>query len=251
MNCHHHTVVVGSFDDRDSLNNQGSAYVFVRSGGTWTEQAKLTASDAAPDDFFGRSVSIWGDTVVVGADRDDDSSTDSGSAYVYVRTGYTWAEQAKLTAPDPGAEDFFGSAVSVSGDIVVVGAHQDDDNGSNAGSAYVFSRSGETWTQEAKLMAPVGGVQDFFGFSVSVSGETVVVGSHQDDDIGPNAGSAFVFVRSGGTWTHQEKLTAPDGGSGDGFGYAVALSGEAIVVGALLNGDSDSNPGSAYVFSST
>jgi len=132
------TAVVGANSDSNAGFDSGSAYVFTRSGATWTEQAKLTASDAAASDSFGRSVAVSGDTAVVGAVGDDDGGFTSGSAYVFTRSGATWSQQAKLTASDAAAQDFFGTSVSVSGDTAVVGADRDDDAGFDSGSAYVF-----------------------------------------------------------------------------------------------------------------
>ncbi len=195
------TAVIGTYGD-DSYS--GSAYVFIRSGGTWTQQAKLTALDAAAGDRFGTSVSVSGDTAVIGAYNDDGGT---GSAYVFVRSGTTWTQQVKLTASDAAADDLFGYSVSVSGDTAVVAARYDDGIGTNSGSAYVFVRSGTTWTQQAKFTASDAAAQDYFGTSVSVSGDTAVIGAYNDDG---GTGSAYVFVRSGTTWTQQAKLTASD-----------------------------------------
>ena len=225
------TAVVGAWND-----GAGSAYVFVRSKTTWTEQAKLTASDGAAFDRFGRAVAIDGDTAVVGASWD-------GSAYVFVRSGATWAEQAKLVASD-AAGDHFGNSVSLSGDTAVVGAPHDDDAGSESGSAYVFVRSGTTWTEEAKLTASDAAAGDWFGFSVSLSGDTAVVGAWRDDDARTDSGSAYVFVRSGRGWAEKAKLVASDPAFGDSFGTSVSLSGDTAVVGAPHDGGA----GSAYVF---
>jgi hypothetical protein len=153
-------------------------------------QFKLTASDAAAGDYFGRSVSVSGDTAVIGAWGDDDRR---GAAYIFTRNGSTWAQQAKLTASDAAAGDHFGQSVSVSGDTAVVAADWDDDAGSNSGSAYVFKRSGSTWTQQAKLTASDAAAGDEFGVSVSVSGDTAVVGASSNDDAGSASGSAYVF----------------------------------------------------------
>jgi len=242
------TAVVGAHSDDDNGSGSGSAYVFTRSGTTWTQQAKLTASDGAADDIFGHSVSLSGETAVVGAAADDDNGLNSGSAYVFTRSGTTWAQQAKLTASDGAAGDQFGRSVSVSGETAVIGAYLDDDNGSNSGSAYVFTRSGTTWTHQVKLIASDGAADDQFGRSVSVSGETAVVAAYLDDDNGSNSGSAYVFIRSGTTWTQQAKLTASDGAAGDQFGRSVSVSGETVVIGAYLDDDNGSNSGSAYVF---
>ncbi|OUS41693.1 hypothetical protein BE221DRAFT_216044 [Ostreococcus tauri] len=226
------TIVIGAHhDDDNSQSDSGSAYVFTRaSDGTWTQQAKLTASDAGSSDYFGSSVSVSGDTVVVGAHHDDDNSqSDSGSAYVFTRASDgTWTQQAKLTASDAGSSDNFGSSVSVSGDTVVVGALNDDDNSqSDSGSAYVFTRASDgTWTQQAKLTASDAGLYDYFGKSVSISGDTIVIGAHHDDDNSQSdSGSAYVFTRFGTTWMRTNKLSAAsDAGSNDYFGSAVGIS---------------------------
>ena len=157
------------------------------------EQAKLTASDAAAGDRFGLSVSIEGDTAVIGAHFDDDAGSLSGSAYVFVRSAGIWSQQAKLTAGDAAAGDRFGVSVSIEGDTVVVGAFLDGDAGFASGSAYVFVRSGTSWTQQAKLTASDAAIEDQFGFSVSIEGDTAVVGAFADDDAGSFSGSAYVF----------------------------------------------------------
>jgi prepilin-type N-terminal cleavage/methylation domain-containing protein len=242
------TVVVGAHGDDDKGTYSGSAYVFVRTGGTWTQQAKLVPADGTEGDWFGVSVAVDGDTVVVGAYGDDDKGADSGSVYVFTRTGATWTQQAKLLAADGAAYDYFGYAVAVDADTVVVGARYDDDKGADSGSVYVFTRTGRTWTQQAKLTAADGTAGDYFGEAVAVDADTIVVGAYYDDDKGDNSGSAYVFVRTGGTWTQQAKLTAPDGTAGDYFGWAVAVDGDTVVVGAYGDDDKGDNSGSAYVF---
>jgi len=245
------TTVVGAYaGDTPGGTDAGSAYVFVRSGTTWSEQQKLLASDGAASDHFGISTSISGDTIVAGARRDDSPDVDAGSAYVFVRSGSTWTEQQKLVASDAGPGDLFGYSVSVSGDTVVVGAYGDSPPVS-AGSAYVLVRSGTSWTEQQKLLPVDTEALDYFGSSVSVSGDTVVVGAPRDDAgiNGKDRGSAYVFVRSGSTWMEQQKLLASDGAASDSFGTSVSISGDTIVVGA----DWDSTPagdyaGSAYVF---
>ena len=242
------TAVIGAFGDDDAGSTSGSAYVFVRDGGSWSQLAKLTAAGAAAGDQFGLSVSVSGDTAVVGAFGDDDAGSTSGSAYVFVRDGGSWSQLAKLTAAGAAAGDQFGRSVSVSGDTAVIGAWLDDDGGSNSGSAYVFVRGGGSWSQQAKLTAADAAAGDQFGFSVSVSGDTAVVGAAGDDDAGSTSGSAYVFVRSGGAWSQQAKLTAADAAAGDLFGWFVSLSGDTAVIGAFGDDDAGSNSGSAYVF---
>jgi len=246
------TAIIAAPGDDDAGTDSGSAYVFVRSGTVWTQQTKLTALDAAAGDGFGSWVAIEGDTAVVGAIGNDDAGESSGSAYVFVRSGTTWTEQAKLIADDGAAGDAFGTSVSISGDTAVVSARLDDGvSGADSGSAYVFTRSGSTWTQQAKLIAPDEAAFDEFGTAVSISGNTVIVGARFDDDAGDRSGSAYVFVRSGITWTQQAKLTASDAAAFESFGVSVALDGNTAVVGAFESSDAGTGSGSAYLFDRT
>ncbi|MCH7819670.1 MAG: T9SS type A sorting domain-containing protein, partial [Candidatus Marinimicrobia bacterium] len=152
-------------------------------------------SDGAAEDHFGFSVTISGDYAVVGAGYDDDIGDQSGSAYVFKRTGTSWTQEAKLLPSDGAALDHFGSSVSISGDYAVVGATGDDDNAPDAGSAYLFKRSGTSWTQEAKILASDGATGDYFGLSgsASISGDYAVVGAFDADDNGSGSGSAYVY----------------------------------------------------------
>ena len=240
--------VVGAFFDDDSGRASGSAYLFKRTGTTWVEEAKLLASDGSATDEFGISVSIDGDYVIVGAFHDDDNGSNSGSAYVFKRTGTTWVEEAKLVPSDGAPVDFFGNSVSISGNYAVVGAHLDNDNGFRSGSAYVFKRTGATWAQEAKLLASDGAADDFFGNSVSISGDYAVVGAQGNDDNGDGSGSAYLFKRIDTTWVEEAKLLPSDGAAGDFFGLSVSISGDYAVVGASGDDDNGFFSGSAYLF---
>ena len=241
--------VVGASVNSTVSKKPGSVYVFEKgSNGAWS-QTKLTASDTAFNDAFGRSVSISDERVIAGAQGDDDGGSDSGAAYVFERSSDgTWS-QTKLTAGDAAANDAFGASVSISGTRAVVGAPKDDDGGSDSGAAYVFERSSDgTWSQ-TKLTAGDAAANDRFGASVSVSGTRAVVGAPRDDDGGSDSGTAYVFERSSdGTWSEVSKLLADDGAAGDAFGRSVAVSGERIIVGAETDGDNGAASGSAYVF---
>jgi hypothetical protein len=243
------TALVGAaVDDIGANVNQGSAYVYVRSGSTWTQQARLLAAAGAFGDQFGISVALSGDTVLIGALLDDSAQ---GSAYAFTRSGATWTQQAKLLATDGVANDQFGSAVALSGDVALVGA-QLDDVGTNVdqGSAYVFTRSGALWTQQAQLLASDGAGNEGFGISVAISGDTALVGAWLDQaGVTEFQGSAYVYVRSGSTWTQQAQLLAADGAMQDRFGISVALSGDTALVGAWLDDvGGNADQGSAYVF---
>ncbi len=245
------TAIVGAHRDDDQGTDAGAAYVFQRAGGIWFLLDKFTVSDGQRDNLFGLSVAISGDTVVVGAPYDDDLGASSGSAYVFERVGNAWTQVAKLTAADGQEGDVFGLSVAISGDTTIVGAYREDDRAPNAGSAYVFERVGNAWTQVAKLTAADGQGGDLFGVSVGISGDTAIVGSYGDDDLGTDAGTAYIFERIDGVWTQIRKLTASDGEAGDGFGVSVAIDGESAVVGAHQDDDQSPNSGSAYVFKRT
>ncbi len=240
--------LVGAYGDDDNGDRSGSAYIFVRDGDEWTQEAKLTADDGEAYDYFGWSVSLSGDRALVGASGDNDNGGGSGSAYIFVRDGDEWTQEAKLTAEDGEAYDHFGNSVSLSGDRALVGAYFDDYNGDQSGSAYVFIHEEGEWVQEAKLTAEDGAESDQFGNSVSLSGDRALVGAHQDDDNGNNSGSAYIFVRDGDEWVQEAKLTAEDGAASDRFGISVSLSGERALVGAWGDDDNGNNSGSAYTF---
>lgn len=247
------TAVIGAYRvDADMQGDDvGAAYVFTRSKNGWLQQTKLTATDGKAGDTFGGKVALSGDTAVIGVIRDDDDvkGKDSGSAYVFTRVGTYWRQQAKLTAKDGLEGDSFGWSIGVSGNVVVIGAPRDDDKGKNSGSVYIFTRTENTWTQQAKLTAGDGTEGDVFGISISISGDTILVGADLNEEKGFNAGAAYVFTQSGNTWTQQAKLTANDGAEGDIFGVRVALKNNTALISArrddtLMGVDA----GSAYIF---
>jgi hypothetical protein len=228
----------------------GSAYIFKRNGTRWSQQQKLTASDGNDGDLFGCSVSISGDYAIVGAYGDDDNGNNSGSAYIFKRdvTTSAWTEQQKLTAFDCFTEQLFGLSVSISGDYAIVGAYGDGENGYCSGSAYIFKRDGESWSQQQKLTASDGAARDFFGYSVSINGDYAIVGAC-GEVTGITTGSAYIFKRDGTSWAQQQKLTASDGAAGDNFGVSVSISGGYAIVGACLDDNNNGvNAGSAYIF---
>ena len=233
-------VVVGVTRDDDDVHNSGSVVVFVRSEGTWLQQQKLTAENPAYHDFFGESVSISGDYVVVGAPwRRVGGTFGVGSAFVFVRSGATWMLQQELTASD--TTGYFGESVSISGDYLIVGAWVTEEQ---RGTAHVFRRSGTTWTEEQKLTASNRAPWSHFGESVSISGDYAVVGAPLAD----SRGSAYVFRRSGTTWTEEQKIRPTGNAVGDYFGGSVSISGDCVVVGASRFDGTGDNSGFAYVF---
>lgn len=288
------TAVVGALNESssatgvngDQSNNNasrsGAVYVFVRTGTNWVQQAYLKASNTGIRDEFGRDVAVFGDTVVVGAHREDssgagvngnqnsDSATDAGAAYVFVRDGTNWTQQAYLKASDADANDQFGNSVAVSGDTVAVGARFAAADG--GGAVYVFGRDETNWAEQAYLKASNPGPSDVFGSSLSMSGDAMVVGAYEEDSDATgvngdqtnnnayNSGAAYVFVRNDTNWVQQAYLKASNPGLTDEFAFSVSMSGNTVVVGAAfedssttgINGDQSDNSavnsGAAYVF---
>jgi hypothetical protein len=237
------TAVIGAPRYYTDVNGSGAAYVFARNGSGWSQQAKLTADDAAAGDNFGWTVALDGDTAVIGASQYDNDGNENGSAYVFVRSDTSWSQQAKLTAGDAAAGDNFGWTVALNGETAVIGAPQDDDDGNGSGSAYVFTRNGTSWNQQAKLTANDAAAGDAFGFAVALDNDTVVVGAWEDDsEVGVNSGSAYVFVRSGTSWSQQARLIADDAAQFSAFGWAAALENDTAAIGAVYPSNS------AYIF---
>ena len=249
-------VVTAMWDDFGTNLNQGSAYIFVRSGTSWTLQQKITGSDSTDKDWFGISAAISGNTVVIGSFLSDvGGQPDAGAAYVFVRSGSFWTQQAKLTFSGPGTNDQFGVSVAIDGDAIVVGAYLNDTGGGNVdqGSAHVFTRIGTTWGNRQDLISSDGAPGDYFGICVAISGNTIVSGAYSDD-FGTNAdvGSAYIFTKTGGTWTQQQKIVASDGMPSDHFGESAAISGNTILIGAPLDDTgSNTDQGSVYLFQKT
>jgi len=280
----------------NSAANAGAAYVFVRSGSTWSQQAYLKASNTDEGDGFGYRVAIDATTVVISArgedsgamgvnnDQANNDKVDAGAAYVFVRSGSTWSQQAYLKASNTDADDGFGYSVSIENQLIAVGANgedgsttgvnggQDDNTAPDAGAAYVFVRSGSTWSQQAYLKASNTDADDGFGQRVQLAGSTVVVSAvredsaatgvngNQHDNTAMDAGAAYVFVQNGNTWSQQAYLKASNTNAGDGFGYNLHALGDWILIGApyeasaatIINGNQHDNnanrAGAAYLF---
>ena len=249
-----YAIVGAPLEDPGNLASAGSAYIFVRSGTSWFQQTKLTSQPGQSQANFGFSVDIDGNYVIVGMRNATISNILSGGAYIYVRSGTTWTVQQQLTPSDAQNYDNFGFSVAIKGSDVVVGApYEDPGNVSSAGSAYVFTRSGTSWSQQAKLSASVGGAYDYFGHRVDIDGNYIVVGAYIDDIQSgfltlTDAGSAYIFVRSGTSWYQQTRLTASDKAMSDRFGSAVAIEGTRVVIGAMYEDDGGNNSGATYIF---
>jgi trimeric autotransporter adhesin len=287
-----HTITNGALaplagSDTDATD-AGAVYVYLRNGTTWTEQAYIKSSNSAATDLFGTAVALYDNTLVVGAQVKE-------RAYVFVRNGAEWMQQAEISPAFNVSGDNFGVAVAVDHDTAVIGATGEDSNSglingtgtsndnslSFSGAAYVYTRSGTDWTQQAFLKAANPDLDDTFGASVEVEGDTVVIGAYGEssragivngstastDNSAINAGAVYVYTRSGTTWTQQAFLKAANADAGDFFGNALGLSGNLLVVGApyessnvssstanVVNGSTAStnnslqSSGAAYVF---
>ncbi|TGL53673.1 hypothetical protein EHQ55_00765 [Leptospira meyeri] len=317
------TIVVGSYledsnqtsitngptaSGNNSFTDSGAIYVFHRSGSTWSQEAYIKPSNVETQDFFGKGLAISGDTIVAGANLEDSNqttitnggtassnngATSAGAAYVYQRTGSTWVEQAYLKAPNADAGDQFGEDVAINKDTIVVAAFAEasnqititngqtassDNSATNVGAAYVFKRTGSTWTHEAYLKAPNAKADEYFGTSLAIEGDTIAVGVlYEDssqrtvtngptisiDNASPRSGAIFVYGRTGSNWALNAYLKAPNADPDDRLGIAIGLSGDTIVAGAnqedsnentITNGPTASSDnsavssGAAYVF---
>ncbi|MGD8795018.1 MAG: FG-GAP repeat protein, partial [Anaerolineae bacterium] len=258
------TAVVGADGEDGGGDDMGAAYVLERNqdgADSWGQVKKLFGWDSTNYDWFGISVAISGDTVVVGAYGKDGTGNMSGAAYVFERnkgqSADYWGQIAKLTASDAGDGDRFGYSVAISDDTIVVGAPWEQGSaGYDRGSAYLFTRNeggADNWGQAKKLLASDEQNYAYFGYSVAISGDTVVVGAYRDGASDSERGAAYVFERNeGGTaenWGEVTKLTASDSASDERFGNAVAISGDTIVIGAYWeDGWMSDDRGAAYVF---
>ncbi len=231
------TAIVGAYAATvNDFAYQGAAYVFTRSNGTWSEAQKLTSDDGTDFNYFGYSVALDGTTAFIGADL-------LGAVYVFNESGGTWSQSQKLTASDQGLSDVFGYSVLVEGSTAFVGSYG---NNGFQGAVYVFTESGGTWTETQKLTADDGAPNTYFGYSIAVSGSTLLVGAWGTNPDGDDTrGAAYVFTESNGTWSQTQELVADDGAPFDKFGHSVAIDGTRALIGAdgVVNAQ-----GAVYVF---
>ena len=243
------TAIVGALNHADNGCMSGSAYFFDISDPKNPFQiAKLLPDDGAASDHFGISVAISDATAIVGASGNDDNGGSSGSAYLFETT--TGRHNAKLLPNDGAVGDSFGASVAISGETAIVGAFQDNDNGNDSGSAYLFDISDpKNPFQIAKLLPSDGAADDWFGHRVDISSTTAIVGARYDDDNGSSSGSAYLFdISDPKNPVEIAKLLPDDGAAFDFFGFSVAIGAGTAIVGAYGDDDNGSGSGSAYVF---
>ncbi|MDD3860327.1 MAG: FG-GAP repeat protein, partial [Bacteroidales bacterium] len=270
--------VVGAYkEDHDELGlnvvgGAGSAYIFKNESGTWTQVQKIVASDRYDHDYFGYSVAISGDYIVIGAANEDENATGgetmdySGSAYVFYNNSGTWQEVQKIVASDRSENDYFGFALDINGNHIIVGAsyEDEDETGNNtvnaAGSAYIFENNAGNWIQTQKIVASDREELGWFGWSVAIDDNYAIVGAYHEskDSYGNNSmeesGAAYIYMKNAGTWSEVTKVVASDRALGDRFGWDVAINGDYAVVGAYCSDfdeygtDSLVNSGAAYIY---
>ncbi|MBZ0090501.1 MAG: FG-GAP repeat protein, partial [Thermoanaerobaculia bacterium] len=250
------TLAIGGLSSIDS----GAVWIHARNQGgldNWGEVRQLTASDAATADFFGAAVALSGDRLLVGASYNDAAAADAGALFLFERNAggaENWGEVQRVVASDAASANYFGEAVDLDGATAVAGAYGSDDFGGDSGSAYFFAACKADpglWLPGLEVQASDGAANDYFGTAVAASGDTLVVGASDDDDLGAASGAAYVLARNLGgadTWGEVTKLHAADGSADDRFGVAVGISGETAVVGANTESTAGLNAGAAYVF---
>ncbi|KAK3268477.1 hypothetical protein CYMTET_23015 [Cymbomonas tetramitiformis] len=272
--------VVGAYYDDDRGRESGSVYLFTQSyEHAWTQEQKLIPADGAAGDDFGTSVALIDGRLAVGAPGCNDRGDNAGAVYVYFEGAEGWALSQKIVASDGAAYDRFGFFVAMTPQYLAVGAYDDDhaagqnsgsvyiyqytggswylvigscfddDAGSTSGSVYVYTLSGAgEWELQTKLTAYDAVSYDYFGWSVSIEAGYLAVGADDDDDLGSGSGSVYIYGLSGNTWTFEQKLSAPDGASGDSFGEAVSLSNGYLAIGSDADDDRGSSSGSVYIY---
>ena len=258
------------------FSSSGAAYVFVREPEGWVQEAFIKADVARGSTYFGASVAIDGDTLVVGAPKDDRSQRNAGAVYVFRRAEGAWSQVARLEAPTPQTDAELGGVVDIHGDTIVASAlYYDSPLATNAGAVYVFREDDGEWGFEASLVDNQASISEYFGAGVAIYGDTLVVGAqgedsassevngNQTDNSASGSGAAWVYERSGTSWTRTSYLKAFNSGEGDGFGISVDFDGTTILVGArgedggatgvhriedAPNDDLVSNSGAVYAF---
>lgn len=240
--------LVGAYLDDDNGVDSGSVYIFDFDGDSWIQTQKLIASDGTEGDNFGNSISLIENKAVVGAYHQGGNVQEFGAAYVFVFDGNIWSETQKLVSNNRSHNDEFGNSVSMSGDKILIGAKGDSTNGSFSGSAYVFRYDGNNWLQSQKLIPSDNSSSDFFGYSVSLSGDKALIGASWDDDKGSASGSAYIYEYIDNIWIEKYKLTASDGAQFTHFGNSVYIFENRALIGAYKDSENGSYSGASYMF---
>ncbi|CAM4021771.1 FG-GAP repeat protein [Pseudoalteromonas byunsanensis] len=242
-------LVVGAPRSDAPHEDSGSAYVYMRDKNSWQFHSKLIAQDGATGDLFGISVAIDNNTILVGADLNDERAEKAGAVYAYEFDGKQWHQQAKLMASDGANTDIFGVRVALFGDTALISARRDDIEGigTDAGSAYIFERAKGKWSQTQKLIAPDGKADDRFARGVALYQDTALISAMHHDAKADNAGALYVFKKQQGLWRYTSKILANDGAPEDRFGWNLALTKQSAIIGAPHRDDNGNASGAAYI----
>ena len=238
--------VVGSIHDNEYGLTAGAAFVYRLTGTSWVFEVKLVPDDIAAGDHFGSSVSVSGNTIVVGADHHDAAGDNAGAAYVFQFDGTQWTQQVKLLPADLGPDDQFGDAVAAGGNAILVGALGQDDSGNYTGALYPFMNDGSGWSAQDKIVPDDNDGGDFFGASIRFDGARAIVGAFGNESSGSATGSAYIYELDASTWVQTANLFPPD--AAEAFGASVDLTGNLAIVGAPNTDAPGGEAGAAYVF---
>ena len=242
-------LVVGAPRNDALGKDSGAAYIYKRENGLWCYQTKITANDGRDGDLFGISVAIDGDTVLIGADLHDEKAENAGAVYVYVLDNNHWKQEAKLMATDGDKTDIFGVRVAVSEDTALISARRDDIDGVgvDAGSAYIFERKGQIWTEKIKLTSPDGKADDRYGRDVALGKDTIIISAMNHDSNGVDTGALYVYKKDDSGWRYTSKITAKVSLPDDRFGWSVGLFNDSAVITAPNHDGTGMDSGAVFI----
>lgn len=241
-------VITGAHHDSDFGASSGKAYLLYLENGQWGFYQTLLPPDLSEADEFGKTVDIYGDFAMSCSYLDDDNGTNSGSVYIFKNINNTWNLYQKIQAVQPVDHAQFGLALDIYKDKMIVGAPYTRKDEIVCGAAYIFEFIDDLWVQTASFFPVDLEQHDEFGITVEINENYAFVGNIKDDDAGKNSGSVYVYEKQEGNWTFEQKLLAPDGEAGDGFGIAIDIDGDYLYVGSYFDDDNGTNSGSVYVF---